>query len=432
MASKFLEEANDLISRALPGARLETRLFPLDKSPTGFTKKNSTNSIQTIATQAVFDLPQGLPCQLSGSEIAVDVVSAGNENWNVGPSAKAAWQRGLDFDSGKTRDVLGLLRPELLKAVGLSAEDRFPADFNELATQGYVAVVHVDGNSLGQRFKDISKAHTKADFFTQWAYKEAFFQTVRCGMRRAVLAAIEDVFKERHNRMGKVPLRLLMLGGDDLLLVCGAPYALPFVKQLARRLAEETKELPAADGKTGPLDIGAGVAIVQDSFPFHRAHQLAEQLASSAKRIKSLGSAVDWITTSESWYGDIGETRRRSAVIDNRVILSRKPYPIKKSDKNPGLESLIQDAQELREDQSVARGQLRRLTESLPQGELTAHFVAQTLPHGTRVPLERLGYLDKEHNPWSMAGRLCTTRLLDLFELYELSRLQRMEEGETD
>lgn len=73
-------------------------------------------------------------------------------------------------------------------------------------------------------------------------------------------------------------MRLLMLGGDDLVLVCGAPYALPFVRALAKHVREETKELP---GDKTPLDIGAGVAIVQASFPFHRAHQLAEQLAES-------------------------------------------------------------------------------------------------------------------------------------------------------
>ena len=38
-----------------------------------------------------------------------------------------------------------------------------------------------------------------------------------------------------------------------------------------------------ADGKR--LHLGIGVAIVKKTFPFHRSHALAEQLAASAKRL---------------------------------------------------------------------------------------------------------------------------------------------------
>ena len=105
-------------------------------------------------------------------------------------------------------------------------------------------------------------------------------------MRRAVLRAVANVFgrKDSDPPVGTVPLRLLMLGGDDLVLACGAPFALSFVIALAKEIKETTKTMPA--GK-GPLTLGAGVAIVPDSFPFYRAHELAEELARKRKTLES-------------------------------------------------------------------------------------------------------------------------------------------------
>jgi hypothetical protein len=420
----------------LPGARLDARLFRLNTSNGIVRKAETPERLEGPATQSVFDLPQAEICQLSGSEPAsLGDVSGGQENYHAGPSAKARWKRGEQFDQGKTSDVLGMLRDELLRRVGLDPKaerEALAAEFNGLSVQGYLAVVHVDGNSVGRRFKTYTGAFKDEDFFTQWAHKERFFHTLRCGMRRAVLGAIQDVFHGKLNRRHKVPLRLLMLGGDDLVLVCGAPYALPFVRQLAERIHEQTAALPGEKGGSAPLEIGAGVAIVQDSFPFHRAHQLAEQLATSAKRIKHLGSAVDWIVTSESWYGDIADTRRRTAVVDNSLLLSRKPYPMRDRDNSPGLKTLLDHAKELAKCKSLARSQLQRLTDSLGQGRHTAHFVAQTLPENTRTPLIDRGYLqDKTSDPWEKTGDYASTRLLDLFELYELERLRLLEEGES-
>lgn len=60
-----------------------------------------------------------------------------------------------------------MLRPELLRRLGLDTKQhRFlPAEFQELSTQGYLAVVHVDGNSVGKRFKGHSHAFLDRDFF---------------------------------------------------------------------------------------------------------------------------------------------------------------------------------------------------------------------------------------------------------------------------
>jgi len=69
-AREFLRRAHKLIARQLPGARLEARLFRLEKSPSGFQKPKEPVPLDAVNTQAVFDLPQAEICQLSGSEPA--------------------------------------------------------------------------------------------------------------------------------------------------------------------------------------------------------------------------------------------------------------------------------------------------------------------------------------------------------------------------
>ena len=390
--------------------------------------------------------PQAEICQYSGREPASQ--EARDERGLVSQSVYTRQQRAKAFDRGRTRDLLGLLRPHLLQTLGTKHRG-FPAQFIDLSCQGYLAVVKVDGNRVAKR----RGTHLRGPFqgyFDRWLRAESFFYSLRSGLRQAVAGAIGEVFSGEQTRQGHVPLRLLMLGGDDLLLVCGAPYALPFVVALDRHLQGTTRDLTTVDGGRGPLTIGAGVAIVQDSFPFHRAHQLAEQLATSAKRLRVQAagqdvSAVDWIVTSEAWHGDIQQTRQHAAVIDDQLILCAKPYRIRPPE--PGttpareatdksLEELLADAQALAgtarqgRDPGIpraARSQLQRLGHRLADGRRTAQFVADTLPASVRGPLVEKGYLSRANGPWQPCGKRWLTRIPDLLELYELERLRQLE-----
>ncbi len=58
-----------------------------------------------------------------------------------------------------------------------------------------------------------------------------------------------------------------------------------------------------------------------------------KQLAASAKRAKSIASdknVVDWLLTSETWYGDVRQVRRENAVKNiggETMVLSSKRTP---------------------------------------------------------------------------------------------------------
>lgn len=130
-----------------------------------------------------------------------------------------------------------------------------------------VAIIHIDGNGLGNIVKDldkdsIKKFSPKLDKFTKEAFKES----------------IEKVFKSEENNLKK---RDVILGGDDVTLICDANQALDFTKEFLELFEKKTKNI---DEKGKDLTACAGVVYCNEKYPFHYAVKLAEDLCSFAKK----------------------------------------------------------------------------------------------------------------------------------------------------
>ena len=242
-----------------------------------------------------------------------------------------------------------------------------------------------------------------------------------------------------------------MLGGDDLLLVCRASYALPFMVKYAKHLASEDLSLP--DGKH--LTIGAGVVIASHNFPFHHLHKLAEQLATSAKRHSCYpdASVIDWMVCTYSWSEDPIAVRRRDEIVSYEVsgkkevlTLSSRPYRVlqdmSSTEKLDSLQALIgaadrighsedpegQAAERSRlryldpEERKAARSQLRYLVDELSRGKRWAELCFEEMPELTRGTLKDIGI----KMPWiSVDGEALSYRtpLADLVEVCEIPHL---------
>jgi hypothetical protein len=241
-AQEFMRQARELVAEYLPGVLLEVRLEKLTHHGDIFHCEPAKLPGTVLGGIAILDFPQVEVCQYSGQEPASERVKepgADGKEVSVGRSVEDRRRHGRDFDQGKTRDILGMLRPVLLREVGLQGnDDVFPTEFSQLAINGYLAVIHVDGNSVGSRFRAYQARQTSDDFFVRWRHREAFYHTLRLGVRRAVCRALRETFNGWRTRQGRAPLRLLMLGGDDLVLVCG-----PFGKQLETCLREKRGNL---------------------------------------------------------------------------------------------------------------------------------------------------------------------------------------------
>ncbi|EDN66822.1 hypothetical protein BGP_0438 [Beggiatoa sp. PS] len=267
---------------------------------------------------------------------------------------------------------------------------------------------------------------------------------MRVAVRRSVIDGLHKTFDRVKNSQkppSYQPYQLLMLGGDDLLLVCQAKYAFDFLVNYAQSLAQ----IPLIDGKL--LSIGAGVVITSPRIPFHHLHHLAEELMKSAKHLfrdcEENISVVDWIISTNAWTDKPIISRQREMRVSYEVdgqretlALTGRPYPILQTAEKESLNSLQSLSQAAKyltdatEESQAARSQLRQLVYELAQGRRWADLCLQGLPKETLEVLSTLACL-REDSCWqSIDTQTWQTVLADLIELYEIPNLQRQDKNE--
>jgi len=191
----------------------------------------------------------------------------------------------------------------------------FPTEFKSISPedeQSYIAVVHIDGNSMGKRFEEcknlieirnLSKTVAEA---TENAFKETLEILVK-------LISDKNLLEEKLGiklKENKVPFRPIIIGGDDITFVShgklGIFLAKTFIKNFIKQKVSDNKLLSAC----------AGIAIVKTGFPFFKAYQLSEELTKSAKdnsrkienssyidfHISSGGFSGSWDDIKENFY----------------------------------------------------------------------------------------------------------------------------------
>lgn len=213
---------------------------------------------------------------------------------------------------------------------------RFAKEFEDLGgTKGvkdYIAVIAIDGNKMGEKItnfvNDFHTRHPSDGDLTERneEYKKEFRDFSesldRC-YRSAVKNAISMVAESANTLIDQgsisfnmdsdgrmiLPLRPLILSGDDICIVCDARIGV----SLAETVLEEIEKQQPAEGVL--LRACAGVAMVHGHYPFFRAHELAEELCSNAKSILPLDpkldeSVMDYLIVQGEITGDLGEIRK--------------------------------------------------------------------------------------------------------------------------
>jgi hypothetical protein len=211
------------------------------------------------------------------------------------------------------------------------------------------AIVHADGNGLGQIFLSFGKDLKNPDYIQKY---RQFSTAIDICTETAFFDAVEAVFG--HNLQG-IPMRPLILGGDDLTVICAGESALQFTAKFLTSFEQHTsrsldsidplfpapgiileqakKHLPAAR-----LSACAGIAIVKQHFPFSVAYHLAEDLIKSAKKIKDIVrddlkqtipcSAIDYHMLYDSSGVDLSEIRAKLEISNPSTRLYSRPYVV--------------------------------------------------------------------------------------------------------
>ncbi len=163
---------------------------------------------------------------------------------------------------------------ELLGNVSTIADVRIDDDVESpLWGDGPVAVIHADGSGIGQRITGLKG----------FAELERFSAALTRCTTQATSQAFETLAKR--SRAGgdavKVAARLIVAGGDELTLILPAGEAMDFVWDWLTSFEQASSGEAALNGQ---LFAGAGIVLVNRSYPFSSAYELAEALCRAAKR----------------------------------------------------------------------------------------------------------------------------------------------------
>lgn len=226
----------------------------------------------------------------------------------------------------------------------------FPLEFDDLGrTVGetsLIGVVHIDGNGVGEKIKNwLNKQAAAPDDTVRQHYLEWSSRIDELG-KQALQAAVDRLCLriESTNKNGDevrkvagkppqlgfelkrnwfLPLRPILLGGDDLTFVCDGRVALDLAVTALRTFNGSIPHL-------GDISACAGVAIVAVHTPFARAYQLAEELCASAKQRmrekNNEGCALDWHIGTCRPGESLKEIRDRNYKIPDQPSLTCRPY----------------------------------------------------------------------------------------------------------
>jgi len=172
---------------------------------------------------------------------------------------------------------------------------KFPFDLSDISgssESSWIAVIHADGNDLGRVIRQISTDVSNNGKCSAVAAIKGFSAAVDRATKTAARSAFRYVLGEDcFQHYDKYPIRPVVLGGDDITVICRADLALEFSKAFLSEFRQEStsalEEVGASHGisslKTG-LSACAGIAFIKDHYPFHYGVKLANELCEQAKR----------------------------------------------------------------------------------------------------------------------------------------------------
>lgn len=285
----------------------------------------------------------------------------------------------------------------------LSGHYKSARQFDELGGDkdhsNFIAVVHIDGNSMGKRMEELYEQYRDKEWeeFKEIVkkcsreidehFKEAYKEMADCVKKNIESGKLDALKLKKVKGTEDVyfPVRRIITAGDDICFVAegriGLECAEEFLKALGKKQNMDGKGYAAC----------AGAAIVHQKYPFFRAYELAEKLCKNAKKLGpsldadlgNLTSAIDWhIEYGEIENDSIEEIRRNYWTKDgNRLemrpyIVSAPKAVIQKEPKRQyaNFKKLIK--QLCSQEDAYARGKIKELKSALKKGELQArHFL---------------------------------------------------------
>ena len=286
----------------------------------------------------------------------------------------------------------------LLKKMKQSSSDftKFSSEIDKITNNNKIAIIHVDGNSMGLILQRInSKLKGRDDGIVQKFFKD-FSNAITKSTNDAVTEAFNKNFINFFDT-DNIPFRPIVIGGDDVTVICNPSLALEFTKDYLEAFERNTKnnftslvqkfdleEDLEEDLKNG-LTACAGISFCNSKFPFHYAYDLAEHLCSYAKKESNRkASCLAFHNIQSSFVEDYQTYIKQELTTEEGIKLLFAPYFTKQE---PKIETLI-ELYELFGDSDIPLGKYREWLSELHKSQEYA-----------KLFLERINSVLKSKNP---------------------------------
>jgi len=161
----------------------------------------------------------------------------------------------------------------------LSAEEGGIQAFPFLDAEQSLALVVADGNGLGQLLKVV---HGEADKNEGAAYAEAlrkFSKVLEEATQAAARNAVENVVSPKRIKGSPMPMRPILLGGDDVAVIIRADLALGFAQAFAEAFEKETAtRLKPDDSSSVGLTASIGIVYFGRRQPIAQVQSITYEL----------------------------------------------------------------------------------------------------------------------------------------------------------
>ncbi|MCP4350919.1 MAG: type III-B CRISPR-associated protein Cas10/Cmr2 [Desulfobacterales bacterium] len=175
-------------------------------------------------------------------------------------------------------EIWDRLLPKLMKDKPYTDKER-PGEFKHIgelsSPRDYMGLIYADGDNMGDKLEELDFKED-AELFSDTVDK-AIFQAVLKGIKKHLQPKTGDKY---------FPFDILLLGGDDLVMVTTADKAIETAMTIINAFDRITK-CYAMKRFGKPLTLSAGVAIAHAKFPFGNLLNMSEDLLKFAKKMRN-------------------------------------------------------------------------------------------------------------------------------------------------
>ncbi len=312
----------------------------------------------------------------------------------------------------------------------------------------YLGLIHADGNGLGETLLSIRKQFTDGAEYA--VMLRLFSDSLEKSTREAAQKATAKLIAKYGKESGILPMRPLVLGGDDLTVLVRADYAMDFTEDYCKAFEETTegnfKYLYEASGGKIPakLTACAGIAYIKNNQPFMDAFELAESLCSASKKVSKdvkkkesrnyIPATVTSLVVTNSFIESYEAYKKKELSIkkgNKEYIATLGAYAFDENEKSISTlkslrnlcetfkkdgvtsSSVRQYATMIFGDENISREKWRRWIEILDKRHLTANLIKS---------LELFGMENVKESPWTKDNK---TPIFDALQLLSMEEEEK-------